>query len=74
MLSRYTYLNAASNGMALQELDWTERFIHEYRDLLPEAHREKLIQKRTWPASNTSAARSAGPCNCCKRRTTKTSR
>ncbi len=43
VLSRYTYLNAASNGMALQELDWTERFIHEYRDLLPEAHRESLF-------------------------------
>ncbi len=43
VLSRYTYLNAATSGMALQELDWTERFIHDYRDFLPEIHRESLF-------------------------------
>ncbi|HNM25829.1 MAG TPA: hypothetical protein PKL15_10380, partial [Saprospiraceae bacterium] len=43
VLSRYTYLNAATSGMALQELDWAERFIHDYRDYLPEAHRESLF-------------------------------
>lgn len=41
-LSRYTYLNAASNALALHQLDWAERFIHDYRDLLPESHRESL--------------------------------
>ncbi|MBL7802492.1 MAG: hypothetical protein JNL02_02065 [Saprospiraceae bacterium] len=43
VLSRYTYLNAATSGMALQELDWTEHFIQSYRDYLAEAHRESLF-------------------------------
>lgn len=42
-LSRYTYLNAATSGLAMHELDWVEHFIHEYRDLLPEIHRESLF-------------------------------
>ncbi len=42
-LSRYTYLNAATSGLAMHELDWVEHFIHEYRDLLPEVHRESLF-------------------------------
>ena len=42
-LSRYTYLNAATSGLTMYELDWVEQFIHDYRDLLPEAHRESLF-------------------------------
>ncbi len=42
-LSRYTYLNAATSGLAMHELDWVEHFIQEYRDLLPEPHRESLF-------------------------------
>lgn len=42
-LSRYTYLNAATSALALHELDWAERFIHEHRDLLAEGHREALF-------------------------------
>ena len=42
-LSRYTYLNAATIGLVLHELDWTEQFIHEYRDYVKEPHRESLF-------------------------------
>lgn len=42
-LSRYTYLNAATIGLVLHELDWTEQFIHEYRNYVKEPHRESLF-------------------------------
>jgi len=42
-LSRYTYLNAATSGLTMHELDWVEQFIHEYREALPAAHRESLF-------------------------------
>lgn len=42
-LSRYTYLNAATIGLVLHELDWTEQFIHEYRGYVKEPHRESLF-------------------------------
>lgn len=42
-LSRYTYLNAATIGLVLHELDWVDQFIHEYRDYVREPHRESLF-------------------------------
>lgn len=41
-LSWYTYMNAATSALALRELDWVEQFSHEYREHLPESHRESL--------------------------------
>ena len=41
-LSRYTYLNAATIGLVLHELDWVEQFIRDYRDFVKEPHRESL--------------------------------
>lgn len=43
-LSRYTYLNAATIGLVLHELDWVDQFIHEYRDYVREPHRESLFR------------------------------
>lgn len=42
-LSRYTYLNAATIGLVLHELDWVEQFIHEYRGYVKEPYRESLF-------------------------------
>lgn len=42
-LSRYTYQNAATIGLVLHELEWVERFVHEYRPALKEEHRESLF-------------------------------
>lgn len=43
ILSRYTYQNAATIGLVLHELEWVDRFIHDYRDALREEHRESLF-------------------------------
>ena len=43
VLSRYTYQNAATIGLVLHELDWVERFVHEYHPALREEHREGLF-------------------------------
>ena len=42
-LSRYTYQNAATIGLVLRELEWVERFVHEYRPYLREEYREGLF-------------------------------
>ena len=42
-LSRYTYQNAITVALVLEELNWVEQFIHDYRDLLPEEHRESMF-------------------------------
>lgn len=42
-LSRYTYLNAATIGLVMQELDWVEQLIHGYREFVKEPHRESLF-------------------------------
>lgn len=42
-LSRYTYQNAATIGLVMHELEWVERFIHDYRPTLKEEHREGLF-------------------------------
>ena len=42
-LSRYTYLNAATIGLVQREFEWVDAFIHQYRDALPEPHRESLF-------------------------------
>ncbi|MBK9338121.1 MAG: hypothetical protein IPM98_16870 [Lewinellaceae bacterium] len=41
-LSRYTYLNAATIGLVMHELDWVEQFINDYRNFVKEPHRESL--------------------------------
>lgn len=41
-ISRYTYLNAATAGLVLNELAWTEQFIETYRSKLPDNQREGL--------------------------------
>jgi hypothetical protein len=42
-LSRYTFQNAATIGLVMNELDWVEQFIHQYRAYLPEQHRESVF-------------------------------
>ncbi|MBV6439857.1 MAG: hypothetical protein DYG98_22035 [Haliscomenobacteraceae bacterium CHB4] len=42
-LSRYTYQNAATIGLVLHELEWVERFVHDYRPALKEEQREGLF-------------------------------
>jgi hypothetical protein len=42
-LSRYTYLNAATSGLVMHELEWVNQFIHSYREHLPEAYRDSLF-------------------------------
>lgn len=43
VLSRYTYQNAATIGLVMHELEWVERFVHEYKPALREEHREGLF-------------------------------
>ncbi|HRI58997.1 MAG TPA: hypothetical protein PK228_04725 [Saprospiraceae bacterium] len=43
LLSRYTYQNAATIGLVLHELEWVERFVHDYSPALKEEHREGLF-------------------------------
>ena len=43
VISRYTYQNAATIGLVLRELEWVETFIHEYRPMLKDEHREGLF-------------------------------
>jgi hypothetical protein len=42
-LSRYTYLNAATSALVMQELAWADTFIHTFREHVPEPHRESLF-------------------------------
>ncbi|MBK7939296.1 MAG: hypothetical protein IPJ82_20425 [Lewinellaceae bacterium] len=42
-LSRYTYQNAATIGLVMRDLEWVERFVHEYRPFLKDEHREALF-------------------------------
>lgn len=39
-MSRYTYTNIALTAFRLQEFEWAHRFLHDYRDWLPEAQRQ----------------------------------
>lgn len=39
-LSRFTYKNIATTGLLLQEYDWVEQFLEDYRPLLSATHRE----------------------------------
>ena len=43
LLSRFTFMNAVINGAMLKEYDWTERFIHEYKDYMEEQYRENVV-------------------------------
>jgi hypothetical protein len=43
VLSRYTYQNAATIGLVMRDFAWVERFVHDYRMTLREAHREGLF-------------------------------
>ncbi len=42
-LSRYTYQNAATIGLVMRDLEWVERFVHDYRPFLKGEHREGLF-------------------------------
>lgn len=42
-INRWTFVNAASNGILLKEFDWVENFVHKYKDLLPPNNRESLV-------------------------------
>ncbi|MDX2000906.1 MAG: hypothetical protein SFW35_00610 [Chitinophagales bacterium] len=39
-LSQWDYKNIVTTGSRLGEYDWTEQFIHQYKEKLPEAERE----------------------------------
>ncbi len=39
-LSRFTFNNIVGIGLRLEELDWVENFMQQYRDALPAAYRE----------------------------------
>ncbi|MBK6993849.1 MAG: hypothetical protein IPH31_02575 [Lewinellaceae bacterium] len=43
VLSRFTYLNAATNGLVLREFAWVEDLIKNHRRHLDPAHREALF-------------------------------
>ena len=40
--SRFAFKNIVTLALAAGEFDWTEQFIHTYRDYLPAAHRDNL--------------------------------
>ncbi len=42
-LSRFTYRNIAAMAIKTNALDWAESFLHQYRDSLPEAYRERMF-------------------------------
>lgn len=42
VLSRFTYLNAATIGLVLREFEWVEKFIEVHQQHLDPAHREGL--------------------------------
>ncbi|TNE57419.1 MAG: hypothetical protein EP344_11215 [Bacteroidetes bacterium] len=42
-LSRYTYQNAVTIGLVLNELDWVETFLHSYLPRLPQQNRESVF-------------------------------
>jgi hypothetical protein len=43
VLSRFTYLNAATNGLVLQEFAWVENLIKNHRQHLEPAYRDSLF-------------------------------
>ncbi|MBL7825061.1 MAG: hypothetical protein JNJ57_00405 [Saprospiraceae bacterium] len=43
VLSRFTYLNAATIGLNVQDFEWVEKFITEYTQHLDIQHRESLF-------------------------------
>jgi hypothetical protein len=42
-ISRFTYRNVVTLGLVMEEYDWVESFIYEYRDLLPTQYRESMF-------------------------------
>lgn len=42
-LSRYTFINVVTIGNMLEEYDWIERFIYEYKDYLEEKYRDDIF-------------------------------
>lgn len=42
-LSVYTYMNAVTLALVLQELEWAGRFIQEYKPMLPSGQQESLF-------------------------------
>lgn len=40
VLSRFTYKNIVALGLALEEFNWTEQFIVDYKDVVEESYRE----------------------------------
>lgn len=43
LLSRFTYLNAATNGLVVREFDWVEALIKNHKQHLDLAHQESLF-------------------------------
>jgi hypothetical protein len=43
-IGRFTYKNAVALGLRLGKFEWTENFIHTYREHLEKAHRENFFQ------------------------------
>ena len=43
VLSRFTYLNAATIGLKVQDYEWVEQFIKDYQPYLELPHRESLF-------------------------------
>lgn len=43
LLSRFTYNNIVMAGLLLKDFDWVERFLHEYRDYIEPAFRERTF-------------------------------
>lgn len=42
-LSRFTYNNIVAMGLRTKEYDWTEQFIHQYKDFLEKGYRENTF-------------------------------
>lgn len=53
-LSHYTYQNAATVGLVLQQLEWVDQFIHRYRETCRNSI-AKVYSVSIWPGLNTSA-------------------
>lgn len=61
-LSQWTYVNIISVGCRLKRFDWIERFINDYKDVLPDQHRDNAytynlaffyLQKEEWDRALT---------------------
>ncbi len=42
-LSRFTYRNVVTVGLVLEQFEWVEKFIYDYKNTLEKAHRESMF-------------------------------